>query len=227
MPPGCTSRFREKWQPLARVAQAAGPRWLALVMDRAARDVAAVAADRDAGLLAEKPAVLLLRHITQLWPVGQTFWGTHDMVQALTHEHPEAWGDESPFGKALTMQRMGRMLATNYDIRSTQEDSADKFSTRGYRRSMFAGAREALSARSGGSPDGSSDPLPKPSERPEPSEPSEADPDHLALTPSTAVAEATETAGYRCPSCGGPISAERALLELECLDCYAKTKETA
>ena len=43
MPQGCTSRLREKWQPLARVAQAAGPRWLATMLECAAEDVAVVA----------------------------------------------------------------------------------------------------------------------------------------------------------------------------------------
>lgn len=186
MPPGCTSRFREKWQPLARVAQAAGPAWLAVVMQRAARDVADVAADRDAGLAAEKPAVLLLRHITQLWPSGATFWGTTELVATLVAEHPEAWGAESPYGKALTAQRMGRLLAKNYDIRSTQEDTADKNSTRGYRRDMFAGAAHALTSRPDGSSDDSPHPPPEPSERPEPSEPS-------------------ERLERRCPDCGAAL----------------------
>jgi hypothetical protein len=189
MPPGCTGRFREKWQPLARVAQAAGPGWVAVVMDRAARDVADVAADRDAGLAAEKPGVLLLRHITQLWPAGETFWGTRDLVNTLILEHPEAWGAESPYGKALTVQRMGRMLATNYGIRSTQEDTADKNSTRGYRRDMFVGAAHALTSRSDGLPEGSPDPLPEPPERPELSEPSER----------------------CCPACGGALKPGREL----------------
>lgn len=210
MPPGCTSRFREKWQPLARVAQAAGPTWLALVMDRAARDVAAVAADRDAGLAAEKPGVLLLRHITQLWPADHTFWATSDLVQTLILEHPEAWGESSPYGKALTMQRMGRMLATNYDIRSTQEDTADKNSVRGYRRSMFAGAEHALSSRSEGSADGMAPPLPEPPERPEHPEPPEnlPPPNQEANTACQhcgadlrAAGPRLFTAGFRCYRC--------------------------
>lgn len=148
MPPGCTGRFREKWQPLARVAQAAGPRWLNTMLECAAEDVAEVQADREAGLAAEKPGVLLLRHLMACWPAGAEFWRTSDLLGTLIAEHPEAWGDGSAYGRALTAQRLGRMLVSNYRIRSVVEDSADKNSPRGYRLVQFAGAHGAMSVRS-------------------------------------------------------------------------------
>lgn len=201
MPPGCTGRFREKWQPLARVAQAAGPEWLAIVMARAALDVAQVAADRDAGLAAEKPGVLLLRHIAQCWPQGQEFWGTADLVTTLVDLHPEAWGESSPYGKDLTAQRMGRMLVSNYGIRSTQEDRADKNSRRGYRRDQFAGATHALD-RSAGSSGGSPTPVPEPSGPSEASEPSE-------ITAPRALPGFTPPTGPgRCPICAHHVDTQ-------------------
>src|SRR5690606_27207792 len=91
MPPGVTARFREKWQPLARVAHVAGGRWLDAVMELAAADVEQVRLDREEGLAIEKPAVLLLRHIINLWPLGEPFWATTDLVDTLVMEHPEVW----------------------------------------------------------------------------------------------------------------------------------------
>lgn len=173
MPPGCTSRFREKWQPLARVAQAADPRWLSTIMECAAADVAEVAADREAGLALEKPGVLLIRHLMTCWPPGAEFWRTTDLVEALIREHPESWGIDSPYGRDLTAQRLGRMLVSNYSIRSTVEDTADKNSPRGYRRDQFTGAHGALGGRPGGPSGSTPHPPPEPPERPEPPEPPE------------------------------------------------------
>lgn len=167
MPEGCTGRFREKWQPLARVAHAAGGRWAEAVMKLAAEDVEQARLDREEGLAVEKPAVLLLRHIVANWPVGEPFWATQDMVQTLVWEVPEVWGPESSYGRALTAQRMGRMLNSAYGVRSTVEDRADKYAARGYRRNQFGEASEALKLGSRQFP---TVPTTSPSEPPEPSE---------------------------------------------------------
>lgn len=148
MPPGCKSRFREKWQPLARVAHAAGERWLDVVLELAADDVEQVRRDREEGLAVEKPAVLLVRHILASWPDRQRFWRTTELVDALILDHPEVWGTESAYGRTLTAQRLGRMLANNYSIRSTTRDSADKNSPRGYRLAQFEATEAALRPRS-------------------------------------------------------------------------------
>ncbi len=153
MPQGCTSRLREKWQPLARVAQAAGPRWLATMLECAAQDVARVQHDREAGLAAERPSLLVLRHILQSWPAFSPFWATTDMVEELVREHPDVWGASSDYGKALTPQRLGRMLVSGFDIRSTVEDAADKNSRRGYRKNQFWRVSQALDSRPKVSPD--------------------------------------------------------------------------
>lgn len=172
MPPGCTSRFREKWQPLARVARAAGGDWLQRMLDLAAEDVEQVRLDREEGLAAEKPAVLLLRHIIELWPEGESFWATRDLIAELVAEHPTVWGDASPIGKPLTAQRFGRMLNGSYKIRSTREDLADKNSARGYRRDQFGPAAAALNGR----PATSTPPPTEPAGPAEPSEPADSDP---------------------------------------------------
>ncbi len=169
MPPGVIGRFREKWLPLARVAHAAGGRWPQAVWDLAAADVEEVRQDREGGLAVEKPAVLLLRHIAESWPQGEDFWRTTTMVEQLSLLYPESWGKESSYGKALTLQRLGRLLVKSFRIRSTVEERADKKSPRGYWRSQFESAMGAL-ARPSTSSDGSTGSL---SEPPEPSEPAE------------------------------------------------------
>lgn len=173
MPPGVTARFREKWQPLARVARAAGGRWPEAIDRLAADDVEQRRLDQEEGLAVEKPAVLLLRHLLAEWPETIPFRSTSEIISTLVRDHPDVWGDGSPIGKALTPQRLGRMLTSAYGIRSQVEDTADKYSPRGYRRAAFGAAADALSRRSGGS-----SPLPpgKPPEPPEPSEPPEAGP---------------------------------------------------
>lgn len=168
MPPGATGRFREKWQPLARVAHAAGGRWPAAVDVLAIADVAQVREDREAGLVRQRPHVVLLRHVYEVWPGGQEFWRTGELVSALIAAHPDAWGQESAYGKDLTAQRLGRMLVDHYGIRSCQDDPADKNSPRGYRRVMFGAAERALTR-----PGASTDAPQEPPERPEPPRPPE------------------------------------------------------
>ncbi|MGC5628194.1 DUF3631 domain-containing protein [Georgenia sp. Z1344] len=171
LPPGVVGRFREKWLPLARVANAAGGRWLETVRELAAEDVEQVRRDREEGLAVEKPAVLLLRHIVQGWPEGEKFWRTTELVDSLVAWHPDMWGDSSSYGKALTAQRLGRMLSSGYGIRSTREDIAVKDSPRGYRRDQFGAAAEALTSRSAGPPVSATTPPIKPEAPAEASEP--------------------------------------------------------
>lgn len=166
MPPGCTARFREKWQPLARVAYAAGGRWLDAVMELAAADVENVRRDKEEGLAMEKPAIVLLRHIVENWPSGETFWATTAMCTELIDTHPEMWGEFSSYGKALTVQRLGRMLNNFYGVRSSVKDRADKNSQRGYHRAQFGAVSEALTRPGGSTPP----PHIEPPEAPETSE---------------------------------------------------------
>lgn len=65
---------------------------------------------------------LLLKHVHDLWHDGETFMPTVALVAALVNHHPEEWGMRSPFGKALTAQRFGRMLASSHGTNSTRLD---------------------------------------------------------------------------------------------------------
>lgn len=118
LPECIKGRSRERWGPLKRVAVAAGGRWPAVVDALAIKDHERLEMDREDGMVRERPAVLLLKHLAEMWPVGETFIPTSTIVADLAVGHPGEWGDASPFGKALTPQRFGRMLATSYGINS-------------------------------------------------------------------------------------------------------------
>ncbi|WP_353647960.1 DUF3631 domain-containing protein [Nakamurella sp. A5-74] len=123
LPTGITGRFREKWSPLRRVAELAGGRWPAAVDRMAVHDRDQWDQDKEDGMIREKPAVLLLKHLADVWPAGETFAPTADLLARLEHTHPAAWGSDGPFGKAITAQRMGRMLVSSYKVNSSRQDA--------------------------------------------------------------------------------------------------------
>lgn len=120
LPEGIRGRSRERWAPLKRIADAAGGRWPDVVDRLAVRDKDREEADREDGMVRERPAVLLLRHLYELWPDDEPFASTNQLLHLLINHHPEAWGIGSPFGKPLTAQRLGRMLVSSYGINSTR-----------------------------------------------------------------------------------------------------------
>jgi hypothetical protein len=137
LPEGVNGRFREKWGPLKRVADAAGGDWSNRVDTMALHDVAQYAMDKEDGLIREVPAVVLLSHIFELWPEGSKFLPTSELIDMLAISHPMIWGEEGPLGKKLTAHHLGRMLATGYKINSDREGHG---TPRGYFRSAFNGA---------------------------------------------------------------------------------------
>jgi hypothetical protein len=137
LPDGIIGRFREKWSPLKRVAVAAGGRWPDAVDAMALHDKEEHAMDREDGLVKEKPAVVLLSHIYEVWPDGTVFLPTTELIDMLVIEHPSVWGDDGPFGKQMTAHRLGRMLTQGYKIHSGRES---RTGPRGYLRSDFTRA---------------------------------------------------------------------------------------
>jgi Protein of unknown function (DUF3631) len=135
LPEGITGRFREKWAPLKRVAVAAGGRWPAAVDAMALHDKEEYAMDKEDGLVKEVPAVLLLKHIYELWPDGTGFLPTSELIDLLAVEHPTVWGADGPYGKRLTAHRLGRMLSQGYKIHSKQPVRGGP---RGYLHAHFA-----------------------------------------------------------------------------------------
>jgi Protein of unknown function (DUF3631) len=156
--------------------------------------------DKEDGLIRVAPAVLLLTHIRQVWPVDTFFLPTSDLISLLVIVHPTVWGAEGPFGKRLTPQRLGRMLAKNYKINSTRESN---FGPRGYALSDFTRAWTRMRV---GPPN-------KPAQVAEPAEPAhfdffEPDKPDSRLEPVTGrgVEHPAHAAnGSTCTICGEPM----------------------
>ncbi|WP_348613929.1 DUF3631 domain-containing protein [Kocuria rhizophila] len=132
LPEGCRGRMAEKWRPLARVAHAAGPEWAQKVDDAARHDMEEAEQDREDGMTTDRPAVVLLKHLAELWPEDKTFETTRRLIDDLVMSHPETWGVASSYGRELTAQRMGRLLSQGFKIH------ADKVNgVRGYKRAAL------------------------------------------------------------------------------------------
>jgi len=122
LPAGCTGRSREKWRPLKRVAVAAGGDWPATVDRLVVRSMAEDAAMRDAGLKARPPGMVLLADLWAIWPEGERgdMMSTAGLVALLIDHNPSYWGAQSSYGKALTEQRLGRLLSQSAKITSAR-----------------------------------------------------------------------------------------------------------
>jgi hypothetical protein len=83
----------------------------------------------------ENLAGILLKDIRDLAP-ADSFVATDELVASLIANNPAQWSAGNHYGRDLTPQRMGRLLANHYGIRSTRNHK-DK---RGYCISVFAGA---------------------------------------------------------------------------------------
>lgn len=188
LPDGCKGRSKERWSPIKRIADAAGGRWPEIADELIVRDLVAAEQDKQDGMVIDRPAVVLLRDLAAVWGADQ-FVPTEDLVKRLINHSPDQWGVNSPYGKALTMQRFGRMLASAYKVNSGKLN--DK---RGYSRTSLAPAARRMG-------------ITFPADRSEPSRPSEPS------EPSTAAAPVAETPTRlalvqdetHCRDCGVPI----------------------
>lgn len=133
MPKECRGRAKERWSPLARIAAVAGAPWDSVVNDLIQRNLDEVEQDLQDGLANVPPPVSLIRHLNLVWPETSDFMRTSDLINLLVGHEPLMWGDASTFGKRLTSQRMGRMLAQAFKIYSTKRFG----DVRGYVRGSF------------------------------------------------------------------------------------------
>lgn len=121
LPEQVKARAKERWRPLKRVAVLAGGRWPEVTDALAADDVQRVEDERESGLSADRPHIVLVQHIAEVWPAETAFMPTKDLVEQLRWDFPEMWGEHSSFGKALTERRFGVMLNRNYRVTSTRQ----------------------------------------------------------------------------------------------------------
>lgn len=201
LPDGVIGRSRERWSPLKRVAVAAGGRWPAAVDTLALEDLQQQEQDREDGMVIDSPAVALLKDLHRVWGDDEAFIETRELLDRLIGHAPDMWGDDSSFGKALTAQRLGRMLAKGYGLNSSRQGD----SGRGYFRAKLNPVWRRMGI--------------VPSEKPtEPTEPSNRRVSDSSPTPPNETDGTDETAkptGDRC----GKHDIPKAGKNGECLAC--------
>lgn len=142
VPAGCVGRIKERWLPLKRVAVFAGGDWPERVDNMIHSDLEQMRQDKEEGITTMRPherLVLDIHEVYQDYP--DDFLPTMEtLVPALIAKHPDRWGADAKFPSGLTAQRLGRMLAKYYSIRSAR--TSDK--VRGYERQQFAKAWRAV-----------------------------------------------------------------------------------
>ncbi len=119
LPDGCVGRVKEKWRPLKRIAVAAGGHWPAIADGLIARGLDEEHAEREAGLKTLPPGMVLLTDVHTVFPTtGTELVPTSTLVAALIRHNPDYWGPGSPYGKALTEHRLGRLMNQAANITS-------------------------------------------------------------------------------------------------------------
>lgn len=131
LPNGCIGRMREKWNPLARVAHVAGGNWPGIVAELITNDIQEAEMERQDGLANLPKSVQLIHDLSEIWQ-AENFIQTSQILSRLQTQFPHRWSTQSPTGKNLTAQGMGRMLS-QMKIYSSK-DEKDK---RGYYRNQF------------------------------------------------------------------------------------------
>lgn len=90
-------------------------------------------AEREAGLKAQPPGMVLTDLFT-IWPKGETFMPTRELVDKLIMHNPHYWGTESNYGKPLTETRLGRLVTQAAKVTSVRRGGTPP---RGYLRSQL------------------------------------------------------------------------------------------
>ena len=139
LPAGCRARNREKWLPLKRVAKQAGSQWEEFADQLIVEDLESQAEAKEAGVKSKRPGVLLAEHLADYYRQVPGFGPSHAIAGWLIQNYPEAWGEGSSYGKALTVQRLGQMLSKSYGLTSQRVEMV-----RGYSAGQFQKIWNAL-----------------------------------------------------------------------------------
>jgi hypothetical protein len=111
LPAGCIGRSKEKWRPLKRIAVVAGRCWPAITDRLIKQSLAEDVAEREAGLKTLPVGMVMMKDLHTVWPEGENFAGTRDLVSKLINHNPEYWGPNSGYyGKALTDTRFAQIV---------------------------------------------------------------------------------------------------------------------
>ena len=91
-----------------------GQTWKDTVHTMAEADVEDMEAEREDGSAQADPPMVLLRDLYLVWPPGEPFMPTEELLRLLIPHNPDYWGQGSYYGgaprKALNATRFGRMV---------------------------------------------------------------------------------------------------------------------
>jgi hypothetical protein len=144
-------RMKEKWLPLARVAQTlddlhddgATFSWLHTVQRLALTDLDQQVEDAEMGLVNASPHVAILKDIARLWAQSwpdDEYKASSELCNALALADSDKWGAGSSFGKPITPKRLATMLKkTGVDATRLPDHSK-----RGYAFTAFKRAWESM-----------------------------------------------------------------------------------
>lgn len=135
LPDGCIGRMREKWRPLKRIAVLAGGDWPRIADQLIKSSIAEDQAERDAGIKALPPGMVLLNDLRAVWPDEDDFVSSENLVKLLVRHNRDYWGTNSKYGSRLTAQRLGRLINQATKRTSTRENR--RSGPRGFLRSDF------------------------------------------------------------------------------------------
>lgn len=130
LPDGLRGRDRERWEPLLRVACAAGGAWPGKCRELIRRDMDSAREEREAGLEHRPRHMQMLEDMRDVWPDGELFMSTADLLAAIKARNPIYWGPVSKYGD-LTAQGMGRSIRNHFNVLTDREPSGAR--RRGYR----------------------------------------------------------------------------------------------
>ncbi|EUA14895.1 hypothetical protein I546_1144 [Mycobacterium kansasii 732] len=147
LPERCIGRLREKWRPMKRIAVLAGGRWPAVVDALIEKSIAEDDLEREAGLKALPPGMVLLKDLYDAWPNDDDFLSSKEIVDLLIEHNPDFWDAGSGYGRAINAQRLGRMLNQAAKIHSVRER---RNGPRGFKRTQFQLAWDSTRYRPGG-----------------------------------------------------------------------------
>lgn len=134
VPPGCKNRMRERWSPLKQIAAIASPEWADLVDQLIIRAVEAELQLADNTDIQGAPHVQLAKDLWAIFKDQEGVLKTDLVVSLLIKENPSYWSSSNSWsGRDLTPQKLGRMLASHYDIQATRHTAT----SRGYSSGLF------------------------------------------------------------------------------------------
>ncbi len=143
-PDGCKGRLKERWVAFVRIAAVVGGPWPQRVSALIERDMEEERRDREDGMRSIPPTMQAILDVAEIVKDRQ-FVPTSEIVAKMITDRPDRWGDESSYGRDLTAQRLGKMLA-GAGIRSKQEPDGER--RRGYAEADVAAVASRLHTNS-------------------------------------------------------------------------------